>query len=121
MHEEQPLEKRYFWSGWFDGHSFSLLAMLFVLFSAIDLYATMLLLQHRIIREGNALADLVLQRYGFSGFIAMKIILVLVVITSAWLVTRSNLRLGLGLLWAGILVMAVVILRHIAIMGVASS
>ena len=87
-------------------------------FSIIDLYATMLLLQHNIIREGNAIADMVLHRYGFPGFIVMKIALILIVLFCSWMVARSNYRLGLGLLWAGILIMAVVILRHIAIMGV---
>ena len=118
LSEQSPPEKRYFWSSWFEGHSFGLLALVFALFSVVDLAATTVLLNHGIIREGNALALYVLERFDYPGFILMKLLLVLVVVGCCKLVAQHNVRLGHGVLWAGILVLAVVTLRHLAIIGV---
>jgi hypothetical protein len=117
MSETGERTPRYFWSGWFDGQSFGLLATVFAIFSAIDLLATLETMATGVVREGNALADAILVHFGRPGFIVFKIALVLLVIGVTWVVRKPNPRLAHGVLWGGILVMAIVTLRHLAIMG----
>ena len=115
MEDIEKRAPRYFWSGWFDGQSFRLLAFVFALFSFVDLLATIRTMATGTVKEGNALADAVLKHYGNPGFIVYKLLLVLVILGTTWVVNRTNPRLAHGVLWGGILLMAVITLRHLAI------
>jgi len=119
--DQTPQTDRYFWSGWFEGHSLALLFMTFILLSLADLAATLRLMLAGIIREGNALANSIWQSNGPFGFIAYKAALVLVVLSAIWFVHTRNPKLARTVLYGGILVMGVVALRHIAIIGVVTA
>jgi len=119
----QPKEQRYFWSGWFTGQSFFILAMLYLILSFADLYATIRLLGFDNIagnplgtREGNPLANWVLVHYGIVGFAMFKILLVFVVLGVIKLIERQRLRVAHILLWAANIIMAYVAILHITIM-----
>jgi hypothetical protein len=105
-----------FWDGWFRGQSFGYLAVAFVLLSLADLLATVALLPQGI-REGNLLADTWLKGYGLAGFYVYKAALVIVVLLATGLLTRYRPRLAHGILWAGLLLTGLVVLRHLAIVA----
>ncbi len=106
-------DERYFWSDWFTGHGYRTLSWLFVLLSAVDLYATVRLLTVGG-REGNALANGVLQQYGLPGFALYKIALVGVILLALYLVNQRNPRLAILVLWGANLLMTYIALWHIA-------
>jgi len=116
MADDRVGELRYFWSGWFEGQSYALLATVFTLLSFVDLLATLRMMPEGV-REGNALADYVLQHYHKPGFIALKVTMVLIVLLCTWVVEQKNARASRLVLWAGCLIMSVVALRHVAIVA----
>jgi len=115
--EWKSKEERYFWTGWFTGQSFALLAGLYFILSFTDLYATIrLLLFNGMIREGNPLANWTLLHFGTPGFIAYKLLMVFIVLGVLKLIERERMRIAHVLLWVANIVMAYVAILHIAIM-----
>ena len=114
MGDDRREQTRYFWSGWFDGQSYALLAFVFSLLSFVDLLATLGLMPYGI-REGNGLANVVLERYHAAGLVVFKVLIVLIVLLCTWLVNGKNERTSRLVLWAGCLIMSVIVLRHLAI------
>ena len=110
-------EVRYFWTGWFDGHSLTLLATTFILLSLADLVATLRLMTMGVIHEGNALANAVWGLHGPVGFVAYKTVLVALIIALIGLLHQRNARLARTIIWGGILLMSVIALRHLAIIA----
>ena len=115
--ELKQKEERYFWSGWFTGQSFALLAALYVLLSATDLIATLRLIPFGV-QEGNPWARWVLDHYGTPGFIAYKALLVGIVLLITRVVSRSNARLAHIVLWGANIAMGYITILHIAILTV---
>jgi len=113
---EQTAQVRYFWTGWFTGQSFALLATLYLLLSFADLYATARLIPFGI-KEGNPLADWALQQHGPIGFAVYKLVVVLFVLGIVRIIERQKARTAHLLLWAANLIMTYVALRHIAILA----
>jgi len=113
--ELQPKEQRYFWSGWFTGQSFLMLAVLYLILSFADLYATIRQLAFGI-NEGNMLANWVLAHFGIPGFAVYKMLLVFFVLGVIKLIERRRMRVAHILLWAANITMAYVAILHIAIM-----
>ncbi|HEY3376313.1 MAG TPA: DUF5658 family protein [Armatimonadota bacterium] len=107
---------RFFWSEWFRGQSFATLSVVFALLSFVDLLATLRMMPFGV-KEGNALANSTLMRYGPVGMIAWKILLVALVILTMRMVDRTNPALARGVLWGGILLMAVIVLIHLALIS----
>ena len=113
--EFKSKENRYFWSGWFSGQSFVVLAALYCLLSITDLLATVRLLPFGV-REGNPWARWMLDHYDIAGFIAYKLLLVGVVLLATYIVERSNKRLAHIVLWAANIAMGYVTILHLAIL-----
>lgn len=112
---QQSVNVRYFWSGWFTGYSFRQLALLYVVLSLADLYATLRLIPFEI-REGNALARHVLEQYDFPGFLAYKVALVAFVLLVVKIIDARDARRSEMVLWAANIAMAYVAILHITIM-----
>ncbi len=110
-------ETRYFWNGWFEGHSLTLLFATYGLLSLADLIASLRLMLAGIIREGNALADYMWEQHGVQGFIVYKAALVAFIVVVITLVHQRNGKLARAVLYGGILVMSAVALRHLAIIS----
>lgn len=108
-------DTQYFWSGWFEGHSLTLLFTTYGLLSLADLIASLRLMIAGVIREGNALADYMWMQHGPLGFIAYKATLVAFIVMVISLVHQRNSKLARAVLYGGILVMSAVALRHLAI------
>jgi len=115
--EQQTAQVRYFWTGWFTGQSFALLAMLYLVFSFVDLYATIRLIPFGI-REGNPLADWALQNHGTLGFAVYKLVIVLFLLGIVRIIERQKVHTAHLLLWAANIIMAFVAIRHIAILAI---
>jgi hypothetical protein len=107
---------RYFWSSWFSGQSYGKLAVVFMLLSLADLAATMRLLPMGV-REGNLLADRWLTQYGMLGFIFYKAALVAVVLMATWILARYRPNLSKTVLWTGLMVTGLVVIRHLGIVA----
>lgn len=105
---------QYFWVGWMAEQRFHTLLSAFLLLSLADLFATLRMLPFGI-REGNALAEMVLLRYGAIGFVVYKCLLVLLIVALARIIDRRERRLAVNLLWGGILVMGYVSLMHLSV------
>lgn len=114
--DSPPQPPRYFWSDWFSGQSLALLATVFIMLSVADLVATQRLLPVGV-KEGNALAALVLSHFGHVGFIVYKLALVAVVVLACVAIDRRDPGLARTILWGGILLMGVIALIHLAIMA----
>jgi hypothetical protein len=114
--EDQP---HYFWTGWFDGQSYALLAVVFCLLSFVDLLATLRLMSDGVsdsgVHEANKLANYVIQHYHTPGVIVLKLLLVLIVLFCTWGINLKNERLSRQVLWAGCLIMSVICILHLAI------
>ena len=115
--ELNPKETRYFWTGWFTGQSFALLALLYVIFSFADLYATVRLIPFGDIREGNPLADWALKTHGTFGFAVYKLVIVLFLLGVIRLIEHRKVHTAHLLLWTANIVMAFVAIRHVAILA----
>jgi len=113
--EWKSKEERYFWTGWFTGQSFALLAALYAMLSFADLYATVRLIPFGI-REGNPLANWALTRFETPGFIIYKVLLVFLVLGVIKLIERHNARIAHILLWIANIAMGYVAILHIAIL-----
>ena len=113
---------RYFWSDWFRGHAYGILALTFVLLSVADLVASIRVLPLGSapldVREGNRLAHAIWVTHGAAGFITYKLALVLVVLVAVWLIDRRSPATSRGVLWGANVLMALVALRHLAIIAV---
>ncbi|MHB9130269.1 MAG: DUF5658 family protein [Armatimonadota bacterium] len=107
---------RYFWSGWITTPSIGQLEMVFLLLSLADLSATIKMMMEGLIREGNQLAATVLHFHGIYGLIAYKMTLVLIVITTTWIVSRQKPELATKVLWGAILLMGVIGLKQISVL-----
>ena len=85
--------------------------LLFVLLSAVDLLLTTSLLMRKgdCIGEGNPVADGVLQRFGWQGFVAFKLACVLTVVTIVLAVSRARPRVARRLMTFGCLALLVVV------------
>ncbi|MHB0938609.1 MAG: DUF5658 family protein [Armatimonadota bacterium] len=114
--EQETVQARYFWSGWFTGQSFALLAVLYLILSFADLYATIRLIPFGI-KEGNPLADWALQNYGNIGFAVYKLVIVLFLLGIVRVIERRKVHTAHLLLWTANIVMAFVAIRHIAILA----
>jgi hypothetical protein len=119
MKEERGAPVHYFWTGWFDGQSYTLLAGVFCLLSFVDLLATLRLMPGGMsnsgIHEANKLANYILQHYHTPGVIALKVLMVLIVLGCTWGIKQANERLSRQVLWAGCLIMSVICVLHLAI------
>jgi hypothetical protein len=113
---DQHEKPKYFWSDDLAGPSFRDLVLAFVLISAGDLIATWRLLEMGAIREGNALANWVLHEHGGPGFIIFKLLLVALILGIAYYIHPRRPGSARAILWAGVLITGIVLLRHIAIM-----
>ena len=109
-------DNRYFWTGWFTGQTFALLATLYILLSLADLIATARLIPFGV-REGNALATLILRRYDMAGFILYKIALVIFVLGICRLIHLRDARLARIVLWLAVIAMGYVAILHITILS----
>lgn len=107
---------KYFWSDELAEPATRDLMTAFVLVSIADLFATMRLLAMGVIREGNVLADRVLRDFGDRGFILFKLLLITLILGLAAFIHSRRPSAGRAVLWAGILLTGVVLIRHIAIM-----
>jgi hypothetical protein len=105
---------QYFWSSWMRGLSFGQLAWTFILLSLADLMATVQLLDYGI-AEGNPLANATYLLSGPDGLIVYKAFLVTLILGLTWVIHRKRPALAINLLWASLLLMAVIALRHLAI------
>lgn len=114
---EAPNKVRYFWTGWFTGQSFALLAVLYLVLSFADLYATIRLIPFGI-REGNPLADWALTQHGTLGFAMYKLVIVLFLLGIVRIIERQKVHTAHLLLWAANIIMAFVAIRHIAILAI---
>lgn len=124
----QEIAQRYFWSGWFTGQSFRLLSVLFIVFSLYDLLASSITMmgsnspENRMmnadygVSEGNGLANFIYSHYGIYGVVTFKVFTIFIVLLTTRIISKTNQRLGHGVLWGGILVMALLSLRHLLIM-----
>ena len=112
----QKVTPKYFWSDDLAGPAFRELVLAFLLVSVGDLVATWKLLEMGVIREGNALANWVLHEFGGLGFIVFKFLLVAAVLAIAGYVHARRPGTGRAILWTGLLVTSIVLLRHLAIM-----
>lgn len=77
-----------------------------LLFSAMDIMLTWVILSHPSGREVNALANMVIQRFGLEGAIVYKFGLVLFFIVLCEFVGRLRLNSGRGLSRVGIAIAA---------------
>ena len=109
-------DDRYFWTGWFDGQSFWLLAGVYALLSVTDLIATARLIPFGI-KEGNPAAGWIMAHYGVSGFIIYKVALVAFLLAVVGIIDRGNTRLSRLLLWAGNITMGYIAILHIVILA----
>jgi hypothetical protein len=105
-----------FWAGWFSGATYAQLATVFVLLSVADFTGTLALIPQGV-REGNALAATYLEGYGTPGFALYKAALVTVVLLATWVLARHRPRTAHLILWGGLLVTGLVVLRHLAIVA----
>lgn len=113
---DQPEKPKYFWTESLAEPKYRDLVAAFLLVSFADLFATLRLLAMGAIREGNAVANWVLAQFGGIGFIIFKVLLVALVLIIAGYINTRRPGVARSVLWAGILITGVVLLRHIAIM-----
>jgi REP element-mobilizing transposase RayT len=107
---------KYFWSDELAEPAVRDLMTAFILVSVADLFATMRLLAMGVISEGNALANWVLREFGNNGFILFKLLLIALILALAAVIHARRPAVGRAVLWTGILLTGVVLIRHIAIM-----
>lgn len=88
----------------------------FILVNVLDLFMTYLVLAVQGI-EANPIAAFFLDRWGFPGMIAYKMVIVAVVCTISQVVAQRNMRYARGLLWLGIIVVGLVVLYSVRLLA----
>ncbi len=114
--EEHPTVQRYFWH-LPEGSSLPQLSLVFILLSITDLIATVRMMLTVGVQEGNILADWILKNFGYPGFIAYKIILVVFALAIIWYVNEHRPQLATLVIWAAVLLMGFITLVHLALMS----
>jgi hypothetical protein len=114
MLEWKAKDQRYFWTGWFTGQSYALLASLYVLLSAADLLATVRWMKFGAVKEGNPSANIIFKQYGLPGFIAYKAVLVAFVLLLIYIVEKRNRPLAHYVLWGANILMGFLAILHIS-------
>ncbi len=108
---EQPSHisdnKRYFWNRQLPLESET---CFFILVNALDVYMTYLLLQTSEFRESNEVANYFLSRFGFSGMIAFKFVVVAAVLMITQFIAARKLRTARWLLYTGTAITAAVVI-----------
>ena len=100
---------------WFEGYSFQTIAWAFILLSIADLLATLQTVPTGILKEGNNVANVILNDYGIGGMILQKVLLVTLAIAILRLVVEHRPRLAFRVLWFSTLLMSFVALYHLTI------
>lgn len=81
----------------------------FILANALDAIMTRVLLNFEQFRESNAIADYVLDRFGMSGMIAFKFIIVTMVVLIAQLIAPRKMHVARYLLIGGTILVSLVV------------
>ncbi len=87
----------------------------FILVNVLDIFLTYLLLVVGAV-ESNPIANFFLERWGFSGMIAYKMVMVAFVCVLAQIVARRNLPRARMLLWLGCLIVGAVVLYSVRLL-----
>jgi hypothetical protein len=109
-------QQRYFWTQDLAGPSQEELVAAFLIISLADLIATLRMMAAGFIREGNTLAAAIIHDYGILGMIVYKLVLMAIVVTIAAVLLPRRRSAARGILWTGIIITGIVLLRQLAIM-----
>ena len=116
-----PTEKRSFWSLFYGPLPLQTPTNFFILFNVLDIFWTGMLFRFGAI-EANPFANYVLQKWGFGGMIAFKLIIVAFVCFIAQVIALKKVQTARFMLWFGTcLVALVVIYSSFLLFGMTSS
>ena len=119
--EEQPVKPRYFWH-LPEGSSLPQLSLVFILLSITDLVATVRMMAAVGVKEGNPIADRILNNFGTPGFIAFKMLMVIFALALIWFINEHRPKMATLVLWAATLLMGFITLVHLALIsGIAAA
>lgn len=104
--QEEP--QRSFWSLFYSDLPLQTPTNFFILFNVLDIFWTGMLFRFGAI-EANPFANYVLQRWGFSGMIAFKLIIVAFVCFIAQVIALQKPNTAKFLLWAGTVLVGLVV------------
>lgn len=87
----------------------------FILANVLDIFMTFLLLNLGAV-EANPIAAFIIDRWGFSGMIVFKLVLVAAVCVISQVVATRRLSYARGILWTGIVVVGIVVVYSLRLL-----